>query len=50
MKHLDLDDNEISDISLLSVLTNLTYLDLDGNQISDVSPLKNLTRLSETGS
>ena len=43
--HLGL--NQISDVSPLKHLTNLTYLDLHRNQrISDVSPLKDLTNLT----
>ena len=36
---LYLHDNEISDISPLSILTNLTWLGLDHNKIADISPL-----------
>ncbi|EGJ6232919.1 LPXTG cell wall anchor domain-containing protein [Listeria monocytogenes] len=43
---LDLEDNQISDISPLSNLTNLSNLWIDNNQISDISPLSNLTNLS----
>ncbi|EHT9627766.1 leucine-rich repeat domain-containing protein [Listeria monocytogenes] len=43
---LDLEDNQISDISPLSNLTNLRTLWIDNNQISDISPLSNLTNLS----
>jgi len=42
---LDLYRSEISDLSPLKELTNLTWLDLDSNQITDVSPLKGLTNL-----
>ena len=38
--------NQISDVSVLSGLTNLTDLELTNNQISDVSPLRGLTNLS----
>ncbi len=38
--------NEISDLSPLSGLTNLTYLDLTSNSISDISALSNLTNLT----
>ncbi|EAG1723523.1 hypothetical protein BBW79_14345, partial [Listeria monocytogenes] len=38
--------NQISDISLLANLTNLSTLYLNNNQISDISPLANLTNLS----
>jgi len=44
---LDLDDNEISDISALNALTNLTVLDLDGNKISNVSALSAMLSLTE---
>ena len=44
--HLDLDGNQISDISPLSGLTNLGILGLGGGiQISDISPLSSLTNL-----
>ena len=42
---LDLYRSEISDLSPLKELTNLTWLDLGSNQITDVSPLKGLTNL-----
>ena len=35
----------VSDISALSVLTNLTHLSLDGNKITDISPLSGMTKL-----
>ncbi len=44
---LNLSINKITDISPLSVLTNLSELDLSGNQIRDISPLSVLTNLSE---
>ncbi|HAO12629.1 MAG TPA: leucine Rich Repeat (LRR)-containing protein, partial [Planktothrix sp. UBA8407] len=40
---LDLERNQITDISPLSSLTQLTSLDLTDNQISDISPLSSLT-------
>lgn len=43
---LELDDNEISDISPLSGLTNLTNLYLGFNEISDISSLSGLTNLT----
>jgi hypothetical protein len=43
---LDLDSNNISDISPLSGLTNLTNLSLYTNNISDISPLSGLTNLT----
>ena len=39
--------NQISDLSPLAPLNNLTKLDLSGNQISDLSPLARLTNLTE---
>ena len=39
--------NDISDLSFLSGLTNLTRLELWNNSISDVSPLSGLTNLTE---
>ena len=42
-----LGNNEISDISPLSELTNLTFLDIAYNQIVDFSPLANLVNLQE---
>jgi Leucine-rich repeat (LRR) protein len=38
-------ENQISDISPLSGLSNLTELSLDNNQISDISALSSLTNL-----
>ena len=46
---LDLEDNNISDISPLTGLTNLEELGLDGNEISDISPLSGLTNLEMLG-
>ena len=43
--YLNLAVNDISDISPLSYLTNLTELNLWGNRVSDVSHIKNLTDL-----
>ena len=40
---LHLGNNQISDISPLSTLTNLRQLYLGNNQISNISPLANLT-------
>jgi internalin A len=42
---LDLAGDEISDISPLVPLTNLTILALQGNEISDISVLADLTNL-----
>lgn len=46
MTILDLDGNQISDISPLSALIKLTELDLHDNKISDISPLSLLTNLT----
>jgi Leucine-rich repeat (LRR) protein len=46
LQHLVLRDNQISDLSPLKELHNLTSLDLGGNQISDLSPLKELHNLT----
>ena len=43
---LNLNGNQIIDVSPLSGLTNLSWLFLAGNQIKDVSPLSGLTNLS----
>jgi len=40
---------DISNLSPLSTLTNLTYLSLVGNQISDLKPLSNITNLRHLG-
>ncbi|WP_293149564.1 MULTISPECIES: leucine-rich repeat domain-containing protein [unclassified Microcoleus] len=45
--HLNLSDNQISDITPLQSLTNLTILNLSDNQISDITPLQSLTNLKE---
>ncbi len=48
LKNLDLSNNQISDVTALSNLQNLTYLDLFNNQISDITALgkiQNLTHL-----
>ena len=46
LTRLDLQNNQISNISALKNLKNLTCLDLSGNQISDISALKSLKRLT----
>ena len=46
MERLDLGDNEITDISLLSGLTSLENLDLADNAIQTLPPLQNLTKLT----
>ena len=40
-------DNQISDISPLAGLTNLTWLSLQDNQIGDIKPLGDNTGLGE---
>jgi tetratricopeptide (TPR) repeat protein len=40
-------ENQITDISSLAGLTNLTSLELGFNQISDITPLEGLTNLTE---
>ena len=40
-------NNEVTDISPLASLTNLSRLDLTGNEISDLSPLASLTNLTK---
>jgi len=44
---LSLDFNQISDISPLSGMTNLTSLSLDSNQISDISLFSGMTNLTD---
>ncbi|MEG4817523.1 DUF6745 domain-containing protein [Microcoleus sp. K5-D4] len=44
--YLNLDRNQISDITPLQFLTGLTYLSLGYNQISDITPLQFLTGLT----
>ncbi|MFB2923711.1 leucine-rich repeat domain-containing protein [Aerosakkonema funiforme] len=44
---LDLDGNQIIDISPLSCFTNLIVLNLHYNQISDITPLSSLSNLKE---
>jgi Leucine-rich repeat (LRR) protein len=44
---LNLFENQISDISSLSGLTNLRYLNLNENQVSDLTALSNMTYLDE---
>lgn len=46
LAQLFLTNNEITDITPIASLTNLTYLDLKQNQLSDLKPLKSLTNLS----
>ncbi|MEC4985286.1 MAG: leucine-rich repeat domain-containing protein, partial [Oscillatoria sp. PMC 1068.18] len=45
--NLYLDNNQIADVSSLSSLGNLTNLTLNNNQIVDVSSLSSLTNLTE---
>ena len=47
LTELDLDGNELSDVSPLNVLVNLKILDLHDNEVSDISPLSNLIRLTD---
>jgi len=42
---LYLPGNQISDITVLSLLENIQYLNLDGNDITDLTPLKELKNL-----
>lgn len=44
---IDLSNNQITDITPLKNLTNLTTLGLSANQIIDITPLKNQTNLSD---
>ena len=46
MRELDLYNNQITDISFLGSLTNLTTLHLGYNQITDISFLGSLTNLT----
>lgn len=46
LMHLNLSDNDISDILPLSGLVNLSNLNLCGNNISDITPLSGLGNLS----
>jgi len=44
---LDLEDNNISDISELTFLINLEYVNLDSNQVTDITPLAGLLYLDQ---
>jgi Leucine-rich repeat (LRR) protein len=46
LTHLDISDNPLQNINILSAFTNLTYLEAAGNQITDLNPLSNLTQLT----
>jgi len=46
LSSLDLSNNNIEDISILSHLTTLTYLDIDHNQVRDISSLSTLIHLT----
>jgi internalin A len=46
LRGLDLNENEIYDVTPLSALANLQVLGLDSNQISDVTPLLALVKLT----
>jgi internalin A len=43
---LFLPGNQISDITVLSLLTNIRYLNLADNQITDITPLQGLKNLN----
>src|SRR5690554_5970839 len=45
LRYLDLEWNQIEQITPLRNLTNLNYLDISNNKIKDFTPLKDLTRL-----
>ena len=45
--YLNLAINQISDLTPLVLLTNLTSLNLGANEISDITPLKSLANLTE---
>jgi len=47
LTHLDLINNQITDITILKDLTNLTQLYLSNNQITDITPLKDLKNLTQ---
>ena len=47
LTYLNLDDNEIVEISPLLGLTDLTHLSLGGNSISDISAVSGLTNLTD---
>ena len=47
LTYLNIDSNQISDLSLLANLANLTALSIDTNQLTDVSPLTNLANLTQ---
>ncbi|MEG4082849.1 leucine-rich repeat domain-containing protein [Microcoleus sp. POL10_C6] len=44
---LNLENNQISDLTPLQSLTNLTDLNLENNQILDLTPLQSLTNLTD---
>jgi Leucine-rich repeat (LRR) protein len=44
---LSLDFNQISDLTPLQSLKNLTWLSLSGNKISDLTPLQVLNHLTQ---
>ncbi len=46
LTHLNLRNNQVSDITLVTKLVNLEVLQLKGNPISDTSPLRELLRLN----
>jgi len=47
LTYLDLDNNNLTDLTPLAGLTELTVLRLGGNQITDVTPLEGLTNLTK---
>ena len=47
LTHLDLRQNQLTDLSPLAGLTQLKSLELRGNNLSDLSPLSGLTELEE---
>ena len=47
LEYLDLDGQNISDLSPIENLINLKYLDVSNNKISDISYLKNMSLLEE---
>lgn len=47
LTRLQLDNNEIRDLTPISNLTKLTYLNLRNNRVSGIEPLKNLVNLVE---
>lgn len=46
ISRLFLPGNQISDITVFSLITNIQYLNLEGNEIFDITPLKELKNLN----